>query len=93
MSTARRILENVTSEDRSWELDKIRQRQKDAIRSFGYLTMAQLSKFLEAAQANPALIDEYFRRSKGWSNDREYSAVSRQLASWIISSISVLRTD
>jgi hypothetical protein len=71
----------------NWEIEKIRERQKNAIGNFGFLTIRQLNRFLKLAESDPSLIDGYYERSTGWSNHIQFKKVSEKLANYIKSKI------
>lgn len=69
------------------EVEKIYYRQENAIEKFGFLTIPQLVKFCNKADKNENLVNEYFNKSTGYSNDLDHQKVSRKLASFIKKSI------
>ena len=69
--------------DLQLDLQKINERQTEAIRLFHFITHAELAHFLTVVAMNPGFADNYFERSPGWRNLEEHKAVSKKLAGWI----------
>ena len=74
------------------EIQKIYNRQIDAINKFGFLTIEELERFCDLTQKkyndrDRSLIDSYFKLSVGYRTLDEHKVISKKLARFIKLSI------